>query len=202
MIKLIEKDADSFARRAEMYYKTRPELMKLVEELYRAYRESTPKHSRINSPQDATTQRLIRRTIPILIPQIREPPKTRILTRMSYRRWKTLKDLETKYTDLVENYSLIERKRESTIQKVEELNASLVLQNQEHVIFAKKNGKQLYAMRSEIQRLQEERRNKSKELEEELDKAFGSEINIFVLSKRVQDLEENNLFCPKVSFVC
>ncbi|ESQ56098.1 hypothetical protein EUTSA_v10024203mg, partial [Eutrema salsugineum] len=38
MIKLIEADADSFARRAEMYYKKRPELMKLVEELYRAYR--------------------------------------------------------------------------------------------------------------------------------------------------------------------
>ncbi|KAJ0673816.1 hypothetical protein HanLR1_Chr12g0433171 [Helianthus annuus] len=48
-------------------------------------------------------------------------------------------------------------------------------------------------MRSEIQRLQEERQNKSKEFEEELDKAFGSEINIFVLSKRVQDLVENNL---------
>ncbi|KAE8708145.1 hypothetical protein F3Y22_tig00110356pilonHSYRG00178 [Hibiscus syriacus] len=30
MIKLIEEDADSFARRAEMYYKKRPELMKLA----------------------------------------------------------------------------------------------------------------------------------------------------------------------------
>ncbi|XP_047948813.1 protein NETWORKED 1A-like [Salvia hispanica] len=38
MIKLLEEDADSFARRAEMYYKKRPELMKLVEEFYRAYR--------------------------------------------------------------------------------------------------------------------------------------------------------------------
>ncbi|KAL0002469.1 hypothetical protein SO802_016250 [Lithocarpus litseifolius] len=38
MIKLIEEAADSIARRAEMYYKKRPELMKLVEEFYRAYR--------------------------------------------------------------------------------------------------------------------------------------------------------------------
>ncbi|XP_022760177.1 protein NETWORKED 1A-like isoform X2 [Durio zibethinus] len=38
MIKLIEEDADSFARRAEMYYEKRPELIKLVEEFYRAYR--------------------------------------------------------------------------------------------------------------------------------------------------------------------
>ncbi|KAI8004303.1 Protein NETWORKED 1A [Camellia lanceoleosa] len=38
MIMLIEEDADSFARRAEMYYKKRPKLMKLVEEFYRVYR--------------------------------------------------------------------------------------------------------------------------------------------------------------------
>ncbi|ONM06365.1 Protein NETWORKED 1A [Zea mays] len=38
MIKLINEDADSFAKRAEMYYKKRPELMNLVEEFYRAYR--------------------------------------------------------------------------------------------------------------------------------------------------------------------
>ncbi|KAJ0092350.1 hypothetical protein Patl1_24770 [Pistacia atlantica] len=38
MIKVIEEDADSFARRAEMYYKKRPELMKLVEEFYRGIR--------------------------------------------------------------------------------------------------------------------------------------------------------------------
>ncbi|CAL0316141.1 unnamed protein product [Lupinus luteus] len=38
MIKLIEEDADTFAIRAEMYYKKRPELMGLVEEFYRAYR--------------------------------------------------------------------------------------------------------------------------------------------------------------------
>lgn len=38
MIKIIEEDADSFAKRAEMYYRRRPELMSLMEEIYRAYR--------------------------------------------------------------------------------------------------------------------------------------------------------------------
>ncbi|OIV92573.1 hypothetical protein TanjilG_02336 [Lupinus angustifolius] len=38
MIEIIEEDADSFAQRAEMYYKKRPELMNLVEEFYRSYR--------------------------------------------------------------------------------------------------------------------------------------------------------------------
>ncbi|XP_042444206.1 protein NETWORKED 1A-like isoform X1 [Zingiber officinale] len=44
IIKLLEEDADSFARKAEMYYKKRPELMKLVEELYRAYRALAEKY--------------------------------------------------------------------------------------------------------------------------------------------------------------
>jgi hypothetical protein len=38
MIRIIEEDAESFAKRAEMYYRRRPELMTLLEELYRAYR--------------------------------------------------------------------------------------------------------------------------------------------------------------------
>ncbi|KAK9057332.1 hypothetical protein SSX86_022167 [Deinandra increscens subsp. villosa] len=106
---------------------------------------------------------------------------------------KTLKDLEMKYTDLEDKYSLMEKERESTLEKVEQLNVSLALQNEEHVIFAEKNGKQLHALRSQIQLLQEESRNKNKEFEGELDKAFGSEIKIFVLLKCVEDLEENNL---------
>lgn len=35
--RLVEEDADSFASRAEMYFKNRPQLMELVKELYRAY---------------------------------------------------------------------------------------------------------------------------------------------------------------------
>lgn len=37
MLKLIQGDADSFAQRAEMYYKKRPELMSMVEDFYRAH---------------------------------------------------------------------------------------------------------------------------------------------------------------------
>nr|XP_043611279.1 protein NETWORKED 1D [Erigeron canadensis] len=107
---------------------------------------------------------------------------------------KTLKDLEVKYTDLEEKYSAMEKERESTLRKVEELNLSLALQNQEHVTFAQKNDKQLHALRSQIQLLQEESHNKSKDFEEKLDKSFSSEIEIFILLKCVQDLEEKNFF--------
>ncbi|KAK1426666.1 hypothetical protein QVD17_15343 [Tagetes erecta] len=105
---------------------------------------------------------------------------------------KHLKDLKSKYTDLEEKYSLMEKERESTLQKVEELNVSLASQNQEHVTFAQKNDRLLHAMRSEIQLLQEESQNKTNKFEQELDKSFGSEIEILVLLKCAQDLEEKN----------
>ncbi|CAA0831207.1 Protein NETWORKED 2B [Striga hermonthica] len=38
MLKLIEEDGDSFAKRAEMYYRRRPELINSVEESYKAFR--------------------------------------------------------------------------------------------------------------------------------------------------------------------
>ncbi|KAJ0261885.1 Protein Networked (NET) [Hirschfeldia incana] len=38
MLKLIEEDADSFPKKAQMYYQKRPELIHLVEEFYRMYR--------------------------------------------------------------------------------------------------------------------------------------------------------------------
>ncbi|MED6217178.1 hypothetical protein PIB30_015296 [Stylosanthes scabra] len=38
MLKLIEDDGDSFAKKAEMYYQKRPELISLVEEFYRGYK--------------------------------------------------------------------------------------------------------------------------------------------------------------------
>ncbi|ESQ36584.1 hypothetical protein EUTSA_v10008490mg [Eutrema salsugineum] len=38
MLRVIDEDADSFAARAEMYYKRRPELVAMVEEFYRSHR--------------------------------------------------------------------------------------------------------------------------------------------------------------------
>ncbi|KAG8641052.1 hypothetical protein MANES_13G100200v8 [Manihot esculenta] len=48
MLKLIEEDGDSFARRAEMYYKRRPELIHFVEESYRAYRALAERYDHIS----------------------------------------------------------------------------------------------------------------------------------------------------------
>ncbi|XP_050205891.1 protein NETWORKED 2D [Mercurialis annua] len=48
-LKLIEEDGDSFAKRAEMYYKKRPELIHFVEESYRAYRALAERYDHIST---------------------------------------------------------------------------------------------------------------------------------------------------------
>ncbi|ONK63440.1 uncharacterized protein A4U43_C07F15180 [Asparagus officinalis] len=47
MLKLIEGDADTFAQRAEMYYKKRPELVNMIEDFYRSYRSLAERHDQL-----------------------------------------------------------------------------------------------------------------------------------------------------------
>ncbi|KAJ7972886.1 Protein NETWORKED 3A [Quillaja saponaria] len=49
MLKLIEEDADSFAQRAEMYYKKRPELISLVQDFYQAHRSMAERYDLVKS---------------------------------------------------------------------------------------------------------------------------------------------------------
>lgn len=47
MLKLIEGDGDSFAQRAEMYYKRRPELINMIEVLYRSHRSLAEQYDQL-----------------------------------------------------------------------------------------------------------------------------------------------------------
>ena len=47
MLKLIEEDGDSFAKKAEMYYQKRPELIRLVEDFYRRYRSLAERYDNV-----------------------------------------------------------------------------------------------------------------------------------------------------------
>lgn len=47
MLKLIDEDGDSFAKKAEMYYKKRPELVASVEEFYRMYRALAERYDQV-----------------------------------------------------------------------------------------------------------------------------------------------------------
>lgn len=48
MLKLLGQEADSFGKRAEMYYHTRPEVISHVEQLYRAYRALVERYDHIS----------------------------------------------------------------------------------------------------------------------------------------------------------
>ncbi|GMI92037.1 Networked 4A [Hibiscus trionum] len=62
MLKLIEDDGDSFAKKAEMYYQRRPELVSHVEEFYRMYRSLAERYDQLtgelrkNIPSDLQSQ--------------------------------------------------------------------------------------------------------------------------------------------------
>ncbi|XP_010531351.1 PREDICTED: protein NETWORKED 2D [Tarenaya hassleriana] len=68
VLKLLEEDGDSFAKRAEMYYKKRPELITFVEESYRAYRALAERYDHISTElQNANTT--IASVFPDQVPQ-------------------------------------------------------------------------------------------------------------------------------------
>lgn len=48
MLKLLGEEADSFGKRAEMYYRTRPEVISHVEQVYRAYRALVERYNHIS----------------------------------------------------------------------------------------------------------------------------------------------------------
>lgn len=49
MLSIIEEDGDSFAKRAEMYYMRRPQLIKVVEDLHKSYRSLAEKYDQLRS---------------------------------------------------------------------------------------------------------------------------------------------------------
>ncbi|KAL9234738.1 hypothetical protein vseg_009571 [Gypsophila vaccaria] len=64
MLKIIEQEGDSFAKRAEMYYKKRPELINSVEESYRAYRALAERFDHLSKDLQAAN-----RTIATVFPE-------------------------------------------------------------------------------------------------------------------------------------
>ncbi|MBA0680665.1 hypothetical protein Goari_012352, partial [Gossypium aridum] len=106
---------------------------------------------------------------------------------------KRLEDLEKRYQGLEEKYGGLEKERESTVREVEELQNSLEAEKQEHASVVCLNETQVTALESQTHFLQQESQRWKKEYEEELHKAMNSQVEIFVLQKCAQDLEEKIL---------
>ncbi|KAE8692069.1 Protein NETWORKED 1C [Hibiscus syriacus] len=106
---------------------------------------------------------------------------------------KRLEDLEEKYKGLEEKYVVLEKVRESTLREVEELQKSLGAEMQKHASFVQLSKTRETAMESQIHFLQGESLFRKKESEEEQDKAMNAQVEVFILQKCAQDMEEQNL---------
>ncbi|KAK8565378.1 hypothetical protein V6N12_058941 [Hibiscus sabdariffa] len=106
---------------------------------------------------------------------------------------KRLEDLEERYKGLEEKYVGLEKERESTLREVEELQKSLEAEMQQHASFVQLSKTRETAMESQIHFLQGESLFRKKESEEEQDKAMNAQVEVFILQKCAQDLEEKNL---------
>ncbi|XVE73085.1 hypothetical protein DITRI_Ditri11bG0089300 [Diplodiscus trichospermus] len=106
---------------------------------------------------------------------------------------KKLEDFEKRYQGLEVKYVGLEKERESMLRELEELQKSLEAEKQEHDSIVQLNETRVTAMESQIHFLQGENLCWKKEYEEELHKAMNAQVEIFILQKCAQDLEEKNL---------
>ncbi|CAL5436936.1 unnamed protein product [Camellia sinensis] len=105
---------------------------------------------------------------------------------------KRFEDLEKGYREVEEKYSALEKEKESTLHEVEELRVSLDVQKQEYASLTTMSKTKLAGMENQICFLQEEGHRRRREFEEELDKSMKHQLQIFILQRCVQDLEEKS----------
>ncbi|KAF7837947.1 protein NETWORKED 1A [Senna tora] len=104
-----------------------------------------------------------------------------------------LGNLERRFTTLEERYSVMEKDKESTVSQVEELRASLLVEKDEHASHKHSSEARMANLENLVHLLQEERRLGKIEFEEELDKAVNAQVEMFILQKCMEDLEQKNL---------
>ncbi|KAG8389426.1 hypothetical protein BUALT_Bualt02G0228300 [Buddleja alternifolia] len=151
MLKLIEEDADSFAQRAEMYYKKRPELISMVEDFYRTHRSLAERYDQIKSESG-----------------------TRLLTQswsspLSFAKYKLEKSLslnDKAYDSYSEAYGPDEESDESEVDDPEEEEHE-TLQDQESETgeaLSSARDEEITRLREELERLRKENQVQKEEL--------------------------------------
>ncbi|KAK7391070.1 hypothetical protein VNO78_19407 [Psophocarpus tetragonolobus] len=104
-----------------------------------------------------------------------------------------LGNLEKRFTKLEEKYADMEKDRESRVDQVEELHTLLLSQKEKHANHKHSSEARMANLENLVLRLQEERRLGKIEFEEELDKAVNAQVEMFILQKCVEDLEQKNM---------
>ncbi|XP_009770113.1 protein NETWORKED 3A [Nicotiana sylvestris] len=151
MLRIVEQDADSFAQRAEMYYKKRPQLINMVEEFYRAHRLLAEKYDQIKC--ESGTRLLTPWMSPLSFTKYPQEKLTRSSTEKSYDSYSETFDPESELSDdmsEVEDPDLEEEEETQTPrpgkEKVEVSSGFCV------------NNDEVLKLRGELERLKEESR--------------------------------------------
>ncbi|RDX77045.1 Protein NETWORKED 1A, partial [Mucuna pruriens] len=104
-----------------------------------------------------------------------------------------LGNLEKRFTKLEEKYSDMEKDKESRVSQVEELHGLLLAQKEKHAKHKHSSGARMANLENLVLRLQEERQLGKMEFEEQLDKAVNAQVEMFILQKCAEDLEQKNV---------
>ncbi|PIN06765.1 hypothetical protein CDL12_20681 [Handroanthus impetiginosus] len=149
MLKLVEEDADSFAQRAEMYYKKRPELISMVEDFYRTHRSLAERYDQVKSEHG---NRLL-------------TPWSSPLSFTKYRLEKSLSLNDKAYDSYSENFGPEELSDESEVDDPDEEEETLQdqLKKTEEVPNSAEND-ELVRLREEVERLREENKVQKEQL--------------------------------------
>lgn len=103
-----------------------------------------------------------------------------------------LEKLEMRFTNLEDKYLGLEKEKQSTLSQVDELRISLDFEKQERASLVLTSEARLSGLEDRIHGLQEENRYRKKEFEEQLEKAVNAQVEIFILQKFIQDMEDKN----------
>ncbi|XP_073135437.1 protein NETWORKED 3C-like [Henckelia pumila] len=180
MLKLIEEDADSFAQRAEMYYKKRPELISMVEDFYRNHRSLAERYDSIKSECGTRVQ----------------SPWSSPLCFNKYRLEKSSSLTDKAYDSYSEVYGP-EETDESEVEDPEE-EEEMVQENIESdtdVVSSVAVEVELMRLRAEVEKLREEKELNTKQLTE---KDEEKREVIRQLSLAIDLLREDNLKLRKI----
>lgn len=104
-----------------------------------------------------------------------------------------LSNLEKRFTRLEEKYSDLEKEKELKRCQVVELRGSLITEKQERASYVQSSEARLVCLENQVHVLQEASRLGKKGFEEELDRTVVAQVEIFILQKFIEDLEEKNL---------
>lgn len=100
--------------------------------------------------------------------------------------------LEMRFSNLEDKYAGLEKEKQSKLNQVEDLRISLDVEKQERACLALTSEARLSGLEGHIQDLQEENKHRKKEFEEQLEKAVNAQVEIFILQKFIQDMEDKN----------